>query len=271
MSNSIQTVPQIVDARLQGLFKALLLPTLAKNYAPLARQAAEQGQAYPDYLLALLEQELSQREVNRRRRLVQQAKFPIAYTLESYDFSVVPSLSKQKVLELARGEFIRKAENLVLVGEIGTGKTHLATALGYAACDLGYTVRFFTAAALITQLIEAQEAQQLSRFENALLKQQLIIIDELGFVPFSQQGAQLLFGFLSQCYRRTSLLITTNLPFSEWTQVFQDPRLLGALLDRLTHTCHILEFAGESYRFRQSQAKHARSRAQGIPATEPTS
>jgi DNA replication protein DnaC len=263
MSNSIQAVPQIVDARLQGLCKALLLPTLAKNYAPLARQAAEQGQAYPDYLLALLAQELSQREVNRRRRLVQQAKFPIAYTLESYDFSVVPSLSKQKVLELARGEFIRKAENVVLVGEIGTGKTHLATALGYA-------VRFFTAAALITQLIEAQEAQQLSRFENTLLKQQLIVIDELGFVPFSQQGAQLLFGFLSQRYRRGSLLITTNLPFSEWTQVFQDPRLLGALLDRLTHTSHILEFAAESYRFRQSQAKHAPNNAQRAPATEPT-
>jgi DNA replication protein DnaC len=212
-------VPQIVDARLQGLCKALHLPTLAKNYAPLARQASEQGQAYPDYLLALLEQELSQREVNRRRRLVQQAKFPITYTLESYDFSVVPSLSKQKVLELAHGEFVRKAENVVLVGEIGTGKTHLASALGYAACDLGYAVRFFTAAGLITQLIEAQEAKQLSRFENSLLKQQLIIIDELGFVPFSPQGAQLLFGFLSQRYRRGSLLITTNLPFSEWTQV----------------------------------------------------
>jgi len=266
--------PLIVDARLQGLCKALLLPTLAKNYAPLARQASEQGQAYPDYLLALLEQELSQREVNRRRRLVQQAKFPITYTLESYDFSVVPSLSKQKVLELARGEFIRKAENVVLVGEIGMGKTHLASALGYAACDLGYTVRFFTAAALITQLIEAQEAQQLSRFEHTLLKQQLIIIDELGFVPFSPQGAQLLFGFLSQRYRRGSLLITTNLPFSEWTQVFQDPRLLGALPGahwaRLTHTCHILEFAGESFRFRQSQARHARRHTQEAPATDLT-
>ena len=255
MSNSIQSVPQIVDARLQGLFKALLLPTLAKNYAPLARQAAEQGQAYPDYLLALLEQELSQREVNRRRRLVQQAKFPIAYTLESYDFSVVPSLSKQKVLELARGEFIRKAENLVLVGEIGTGKTHLANALGYAACALGYSVRFFTAAALITQLIEAQEAQQLSRFENALLKQQLIIIDELGFVPLSKTGAELLFELISQRYERGATLITSNLPFDEWTETFGSERLTGALLDRLTHHVNILEMNGESYRLGQSKAR----------------
>lgn len=247
---------RLVDLRLQGLLKSLLLPTVAKNYAAFARQATEQSQPYAEYLLALLEQEIAQRDLNRRRRLLQQARFPIAYALENYDFTLVPSLSKQKVLELARGDFIRKAENVVLVGEIGTGKTHLASALGAAACDLGYSVRFFTAASLITQLSEAHETQQLTRFENTLLKQQLIIIDELGFVPFSQQGAQLLFGFLSQRYRRSSLLITTNLPFSEWTQVFHDARLLGALLDRLTHTCHILEFAAESYRFRQSQLRH---------------
>ena len=259
MNNAIPSIPHIVDVRLQVLFKILHLPTVAQNYAPLARQAAEQDQSYADYLLALLEQELSQRAVNRRRRLFQQAKFPIAYTLDSYDFTLVPSLSKQKVLELARGEFVRKAENVVLVGEIGTGKTHLATALGHAACDLGYSVRFFTAATLINQLFEAQEAQQLSRLERDLLKVQLIIIDELGFVPFSQQGAQLLFGFISQRYRRGSLLLTTNLPFTEWTQVFQEPRLLGALLDRLTHTCHILQFAAESYRFRQSRASQGRA------------
>jgi DNA replication protein DnaC len=240
---------------------------MAKNYAPLARQAADQGQPYADYLLTLLEQEYSQRGVNRRRRLLQQAKFPIAYTLESYDFTLIPSLSKQKVLELARGEFVRKAENVVLVGEIGTGKTHLATALGHALCDMELSVRFFTAATLINLLIEAQEAQQLSRLERELLKVHLIIIDELGFVPFSQQGAQLLFGFISQRYRRGSLLITSNLPFTEWTQVFQDARLLGALLDRLTHTCHILEFAAESYRFRQSRARQGRTTPVDSPST----
>jgi DNA replication protein DnaC len=255
MSDAPRISAQVMEARLQTMFKSLRLSGAAKHYAPLVRQATEQGQSYADFLLALMEEEVAQREVNRRRRLLRQAKFPITYTLEGYDFSAVPSLSKQKVLELARGEFIRNAENAVLVGEIGTGKTHVATALGYAACELGYKVRFFTATGLINQLIEAQQAQQLSRFENTLLKQQLLIIDELGFVPFSQQGAQLLFSVISQRYRRGSVLITTNLPFTEWTQVFQEPRLLGALLDRLTHTCHILEFAAESYRFRQSQAR----------------
>jgi DNA replication protein DnaC len=265
MSDSTHVAAQVVDARLQGMFKTLRLPTVAKHYASLARQAAEEGQPYADYLLALLEQEVAQREVNRRQRLVRHAKFPITYTLENYDFSAVASLSKQKVLELARGAFIRNAENVVLVGEIGTGKTHIASALGFAACELGYKVRFFTAAGLINQLIEAQQAHQLSRLETSLLKQHLIIIDELGFVPFSQQGAQMLFGLISQRYRRGSVMITTNLPFTEWTQVFQDTRLLGALLDRLTHTCHILEFAAESYRFRQSQAMHANSSGQLNP------
>jgi len=245
----------VIDARLQGLLKQLRLPTVAKNYQTLARQAADSGQPYAEYLLALLERELSQREVNRRRRLLRQARFPITYTLDTYDFTLMPSLSKPKVLELARGEFIRQAHNVVLLGQIGTGKTHIATALGYAACEWGYKVRFFTAAALINLLLEAHQQNQLSRLENSLLKQHLIIIDELGFIPFSQQGAQMLFTFISQRYQRGSLLITTNLPFTEWTQVFQDTRLLGALLDRLTHHCHILEFTGESHRFRQSHAQ----------------
>ncbi len=223
MSRPPQVSAQVVDMRVQGVCKALLLPTVAQNYLSLARQAAEQGQPYPEYLLALLEHETAQREVNRRRRLLKQAKFPVTYTLDTYDFSAMPSLSKQKVLELARGEFIRKAENAVLVGQIGTGKTHVASAIGYAACELGYRVRFLTAIELTTQLIEAQEQRQLSRLETMLLKQDLIIIDELGFVPFSQQGAQMLFSFISQRYRRGSLLITTNLPFTDWTQVFQEP------------------------------------------------
>ena len=257
MSNTAQITSKVVDVRLQGLLKALRLPTVAQHYQTLARQALEQGQGYPDYLLALLEQEYSQRDTNRRQRLLRQAKFPITYTLDTYDFNAMPSISKQKVLDLARGEFIRQAQNVVLVGQIGTGKTHLASALGYAACELGYKVRFFTAAELINRLLEAQQQQQLSKMENSLLKHQLIILDELGFVPFSQQGAQILFTFISQRYQRGSLLITTNLPFTDWTQVFQDHRLLGALLDRLTHHCHILEFSGESYRFRQSQQQQA--------------
>lgn len=257
MSSKQPMTTQLVDVQLKELLKILRLPTVAQHYHAHARQAEEKGDSYAQYLLGLLQEEHAQREINRRQRLLRQAKFPITYTLDTFEFNAVPSLSKQKVMELARGEFIRKAENLVLVGQIGTGKTHLASALGYAACEAGYKVRFFTASSLINQLIEAQEAQRLTRLERTLAKQDLIIIDELGFVPFSHLGAQMLFTFISQRYRLGSLLITTNLPFSEWTQIFQEPRLLGALLDRLTHTCHILEFSAESYRFRQSQARLA--------------
>jgi len=249
------SVPKIVDARVQGLLKVMRLPTIARHYDAFGRQAAAKDHSYAQYLLALLEEEYRQREINRRRRLLRQAKFPISYTLDTYDFTAIPTLPKQKVLELARGAFVTKHENIILVGEIGTGKTHIASALGDALCEQGMRVRFFTAADLINQLLEAHEASQLTRLQNNLLKQNLIIIDELGFIPFSQQGAQMLFTFISQMYLRTSILITTNLPFSDWTQVFQDERLLGALLDRLTHHCHILEFKGESHRFKQSQTR----------------
>lgn len=254
-----------VKIRLQGICKELRLSAVEKHYQALARQAEETQQSYPEYLLALFEQELAQRAVNRRRRLIRQAKFPIDYSLDTYDFSLMPSLNKQKVLTLARGTFILQRENVVCVGQIGTGKTHLATAVGYAACELGYRVRFFTAAGLVNELIEAQEEQRLSRLERSLMKVPLIIIDELGFLPFSQHGAHMLFAFISQRYQRGSLLITTNLAFSDWTQVFQDERLLGALLDRLTHHCHILEFVGESVRFRQSQTAQALEATQSTP------
>jgi len=264
------SVPKIVDARVQGLLKVMKLPTIARHYDAFARQSAAQDHSYAQYLLALLEEEYNQREINRRRRLLRLAKFPISYTLDTYDFTAIPTLPKQKVLELARGDFVSKRENIILLGEIGTGKTHIASALGYALCAQGKRVRFFTAADLINQLLEAHEASQLTRLQNNLLKHDLIIIDELGFIPFSQQGAHMLFTFISQMYLRTSILLTTNLPFSDWTQVFQDERLLGALLDRLTHHCHILEFRGESHRFKQSQAQLANLNPQ-IPPDSPTS
>jgi DNA replication protein DnaC len=245
------------DVRVQSLLRQLRLPTVATHYRKLAGEAASSGQPYEDYLLALLEQEDAQRGVNRRQRRIQEARFPLLRTLDEYDFSRMPSLSKPKVLELARGTFIRHAENVALIGTIGTGKTHLAIALGLAACEQGHRVRFYTAAGLINALLEAAEQHRLSRLESLLLKQDLIIIDEVGFVPFSQPGAQMLFTFVSQRYLRGSLLVTSNLAFADWTEVFGDARLTGALLDRLTHRCHILEFAGESYRFRQSLAQQA--------------
>jgi DNA replication protein DnaC len=241
-----------LDVRLSILLRQLRLPTVASNYRKFAQEAARSGQPYEDYLLALLEHEADQREVNRRKRRIQEARFPLLRTLDEFDFRAIPGLSQTKVLELARGEYVERRENVALIGAIGTGKTHIAIALGLAACEQGRRVRFYTAAGLINELLEAQETRRLSKLENWLMRQDLVIIDEVGFVPFSQRGAQMLFTFISQKYLRGSLLMTSNLAFAEWTEVFGDPRLTSALLDRLTHRCHILEFAGDSYRFRQS-------------------
>jgi DNA replication protein DnaC len=164
----------------------------------------------------------------------------------------MPTLNKQKFLELARGEWIDQHYNVCLVGAPGTGKTHLAIALGQAACRQGRRVRFFTAAALVNRLEEAQKQYQLDRFLTQLDKTELLICDELGYLSFSRAGAELLFQVFADRYERASILITSNLAFSDWGQVFQGERMTAALLDRLTHRCHIFEMNGESYRFRES-------------------
>jgi DNA replication protein DnaC len=248
-----------LDIRLPILLRQLRLPTVAANYRKFAQEAARSGQPYEEYLLALMEHEANQRDVNRRKRRVGEARFPVLRTLDEFDFVAIPTLKQPQVLDLARGEYIQRRENVALIGAIGTGKTHIAIALGLAACEQGLRVRFYTAAALVNELLEAQEAHTLSRLESRLMKQDLMILDEVGFVPFSQRGAQMLFAFISQKYLRGSLIVTSNLAFAEWTEVFGDPRLTSALLDRLTHRCHILEFAGESYRFRQSLQRQADS------------
>lgn len=225
---------------------------VAAHYRRLAKEAATSGQPYEEYLLSLLEEEVSQRDINRRKRRIQDARFPRLHTLDEYDFSLMPDLPQQKILQLTRCDFIDEAENIVFVGGIGTGKTHLAISIGLAACQLGKRVRFFTAAGLVNTLLEAAEQHRLSRVERLLMKQDLIIIDEVGFVPFSQQGANMLFTFVSQRYLQGSLLVTTNLAFADWGEVFGNALSVGPLLDRLTHRCHIVQFAGDSYRFRQS-------------------
>lgn len=240
------------EARLPILFRQLKLPTVAAHYRRLAKEAATGGQPYEEYLLSLLEEEVSQRDINRRKRRIQDARFPRLHTLDEYDFSLMPNLPQQKIVQLARCDFIDEAENVVFVGGIGTGKTHLAISIGLAACQQGKRVRFFTAAGLVNTLLEAAEQHRLSRVEKLLMKHDLIIIDEVGFVPFSQQGANMLFTFVSQRYLQGALLVTTNLAFADWGEVFGNALSVGPLLDRLTHRCHIVEFKGESYRFRQS-------------------
>lgn len=183
---------------------------------------------------------------------IKQASFPIHKDFDTFDFSAAPSLNKQKVLELARGEWIEQRSNCCLLGEPGTGKTHISVAIGLAACRLGKKVRFFTAAQLVNKLEEAQQQYQLDRFLSQLDRADLLICDELGYLSFSRAGAELLFQVFADRYERKSLLITSNLAFSDWGQIFQGERMTAALLDRLTHHCHIFEMNGESYRFRES-------------------
>jgi DNA replication protein DnaC len=237
---------------IQHLLKRLRLPAMARQYQKLAKEAVEHNQPYEAYLLSLLELEVSQREENQQKRRILQARFPYLRTLDQFDFSAIPSVNKAKVLELAKGKYIGEKESIVLVGNMGTGKTHCAIALGVLACQQGKRVRFHTATGLINELLEAQEQRTLGKRLGQLQKLDLLVVDEVGFVPFTPEGARLLFQVCAERYLRGSMVITTNLEFGRWVEVFGDERLTGALLDRITHRCHILEFNGESHRFKES-------------------
>lgn len=240
------------DMLIQHLLKRLRLPTMGHQYRKLAQEAAAENKPYEDFLLRLLEMEVTHREENTQKRLIVQARFPYLRTLDQFDFSAMPSVNKAKVLELAKGEYLAKKENVALMGNMGTGKTHMAISLGLLACRQGKKVRFVTATGLINDLVEAQEQHTLGRRLAQLQKLDLLILDEVGFVPFTTDGARLLFQVCSDRYLKGSLIVTTNLEFARWVEVFGDERLTGALLDRFTHHCHILEFNGDSYRFRES-------------------
>ena len=242
--------PQVL---LQHHLKKLRLPTFNSEYAKLARQCAAQGKDHVQYLLRLCELELIERERRMIERRIKAAKFPATKSLDSFDFKAIPSLNKALTMELARCEFADRRENIIALGPSGTGKTHIALGLGLAACQKGLKVRFTTAAALVHELIEAVDDRRLQRLQKTLASQDLLIVDELGFVPLSKTGAELLFEIISQRYERGSIIITSNLPFDEWTEVFGSERLTGAILDRLTHHVHILEMNGESFRLRESR------------------
>jgi len=227
--------------------KALKLPTFVREYDKVARQCAAEGTDYPRYLLRLAELELIDRERRMVERRIKAAKFPTVKSLDSFDFAALPSLNKALVMELARSEYVERRENIIAVGNSGTGKSHIGLGLGLAACQKGLSVGFTTAAALVHELIEARDEKRL-------------LIDELGYVPLSQTGAELLFEVFSQRYERGATIVTSNLPFDEWTSVFGSERLTGALLDRLTHHVHILEMNGDSYRLAQSKRRSRPSR-----------
>ena len=211
------------------------------------------------FLLRLVEAELIEREQRATQRRIKAARFPVIKSLDSFDFTAIPSLNKMLTLELARCEYITHRHNILAVGNSGTGKTHIALALGLTACQNGFTVRFATAAGLVNEMIEARDEKRLLQLQKQLAGVDLLIIDELGFVPFSKTAAELLFELISHRYERGSVMITTNLPFDEWPDVFGSERLTGALLDRLTHHVNILEMNGESYRLKDSKRKRKKT------------
>ena len=243
-------VPQVL---LGHHLKALKLPTFLREYDKLARRCATEGVDHTGYLLRLAELELLDRERRLVERRIRQARFPAVKGLESFDFAAIPSLNKLLVLELARCEYIERRENVIALGPSGTGKTHVALGLGLAACQKGLSVGFTTAAALVHELLEARDERRLLRLQRQLEAYKLLIVDELGFVPLSTTGAELLFEVFARRYEQGSVIITSNLPFDEWTSVFGTERLTGALLDRLTHHVHILELNGDSYRLKASR------------------
>ena len=238
--------------------KALRLPSFLREYDKLAQQCAAEGVDHPRYLLRLAELELIDREQRMVERRIKEARFPTVKSLDSFEFAAIPSLNKTLVLEIARCEYVARRENVIAVGNSGTGKTHIALGLGLAACQKGLSVGFVTAAALVHELIEARDEKRLLRLQRQLAGYKL---DELGYVPLSTTGAELLFEVFSQRYERGSTIVTSNLPFDEWTGVFGSERLTGALLDRLTHHVHILEMNGDSYRLKQSKRRQRQPQA----------
>ena len=212
----------------------------------------------------LCEAEMAQREVNRIERSIAAAKFPVVKELSTFDFSVVGGLAKTRVLELAQGGYLSKAESIILMGNPGLGKTHVATGLALAACRQGKRVRFYGSAMLVNDLLAAQKELRLSRMIAQLGKLDVLLLDELGFIPFAKDGAQLLFQLCSELYERVSMIVTTNLRFADWNTIFGDERMTAALLDRLTHKGHILEFVGESYRFRQRLQQEEQERREPV-------
>ena len=237
---------------LKDHFRQLRLPTMSQEFEKLARDAAATNQNYFQFLLRLTELELGTRAANAIATRIKNAGFPVVKDFDTFDFSALPQLSKPKVLDLARCEWIEHKYNCCLIGTQGTGKTHIAIALGLAACRHGLRVCFWTAADLVGQLEKAQKQYTLDKFQGQLERADLLICDELGYVSYSRGGVELLFRVFGDRYERASMLVTSNLPFGEWGQIFQGERMTGALLDRFTHRCHIFEMNGESYRFRES-------------------
>jgi DNA replication protein DnaC len=241
--------------------KALKLSTILAECEKVAQRCAKENVDHLGFLFQLCELELLDRERRAAARRLKAARFPTLKSLDGFDFTAAPTVNKPLILELMTCDYIERRENVLLIGGSGTGKTHLATALAAEACARGKRVRFCRVTELATQLLEAREERVLVRVKSQLSKLDLLVLDELGYVPASKLGAELLFDVISTAYERSSVIVTTNLPFEEWKEVLGSERLTGATLDRLTHRCTILETGAESYRLRDAR----RRRRYGAP------
>lgn len=250
----------VVIAALSANLKTLRLSHMARELEVSLRQARDSGLDYAEFLLQLTEHEIQIRSENSQKRRIKEAKFPLLKTFEGFDFEMAKDLDKRLIKELCSGQYIKDHRNVIFLGRSGTGKTHLATALGVEACKQGIRTRFVTAYGLVNELIEARYEKELKRTLERYSRYGLLILDELGYVPFSKEGSELLFQVLAERHERASVIITSNLGFGDWTQIFGDAnpstgsgqRLTAALLDRLTHKAYIINCNWESYRLRES-------------------
>jgi len=232
--------------------KFLRLAAIKANLESSLRQAREAGSDPSEFLLSITDLEVASRMENGRKRRVQQAKFPLLKPIDTLDFEAAKGCDLQQIKQLLGGDYIKQARNVILLGKSGTGKTHLATALGMEACRLGVRTRFTTACALANELIEARDQKVLSRVLKRYAGYGLLVLDELGYVPFSKEAAELLFQVLAERHERKPVIITTNMGFGDWTRIFGEATLTAALLDRVTHKAHIISCNWESYRFKET-------------------
>lgn len=241
---------------LEQHLKTLRLPAFLSSYPRVAEHCARSNRSYTEFLAILAEEEVNLRTESAIARRIKGAKFPLIKTLDTFDFAAQPAVKKKQILQLAECHFIAEKTNVIFLGPCGTGKTHLSIALGHSACVKGYQVYFDTAAGLINNLIEAKTEFRLSKKLAQLSRLDLIICDELGYIPFDRTGTDLLFQLVAARYEQRSMIVTTNLPFSEWTTVFHDSATAAAVIDRLVHHSVILQIQGDSYRLAQKVAEN---------------
>jgi DNA replication protein DnaC len=241
-----------VMAELASNLRLLKLSAMVSHLESHLRQAREAGQGYDEFLLGLTEVEVMTRVENGRKRRIREARFPLLKPLETFNFEAAPGLDIRLIKELCEGQYIKEARNVIFLGRSGTGKTHLAIALGMEACREGVRTRFVTGCGLANELIEARDEKTLGRVIKRYAGYGLLIIDELGYVPLSKEGAELIFQVLAERHERRSVIITTNLGFGDWTQVFGDSTLTAALLDRVTHKAFIISCTWDSYRLKET-------------------